>query len=74
MPAEIIPKGFDSPENESERGLLLVDIDNYMKKFKADAIVSGLTQTQWEAHLNTLEGLNVPLYVSLWQSFYDTHK
>lgn len=74
VPAEIIPKGFDSPENESERGLLLVDIDNYMKKFKADAIVSGLTQTQWEAHLNTLEGLNVPLYVSLWQSFYDTHK
>ncbi len=63
--------GLWVPEDLSERELLYTDIDNYMKKFKANAIVNGIDDAAWAEHLATLESLKVNEYVGLWQKFCD---
>ena len=71
---ERISNGFGSAEEEAERNLLLLDIDNYLNQFKANAVVNGITEADWEKHLQVLESLNVEEYIGYWQSFYDAHK
>ena len=67
---EPMPNGLDDPEKANARNLLFTDIDNYMKKFKATAVVDGITDAQWATHLATLDKLKVDQYVSLWQEYY----
>lgn len=69
-----IPKGLENPDQATERALLFTDIDNYMKKFKANAIVQGISDAQWQTHLQTLKQLKVEQYVQLWQNFIDSRK
>ena len=69
-----MPNGIEDPDVVNERSLLFTDIDNCMKKFKANAVVEGITEEQWQTHLETLNSYNVDQYVSLWQEFYDTKK
>jgi putative aldouronate transport system substrate-binding protein len=69
-----LPNGLDDPERVSQRNLLFVDIDNYMRKFKANAVVQGITDAEWEKHLETCKQLKVDEYVSLWQQYYDNKK
>ena len=71
---DVMPNGIEDPEAVSERSLLFTDIDNYMKKFKANAVVEGITEEEWQAHLDTLKNYKVDQYVALWQEFYDTKK
>ena len=71
---ERISNGFGSAEEEAERNMLLLDIDNYLNQFKANAVVNGITEADWEKHLQVLESLNVEEYIGYWQSFYDAHK
>ena len=71
---DVMPNGIEDPDVVNERSLLFTDIDNYMKKFKANAVVEGITEEQWQTHLETLNSYNVDQYVSLWQEFYDTKK
>ena len=73
-PKENIPNGFGNVDEEAERNMLLVDIDHYLDQFKARAIVEGITQEDWEAHLKTLETLSVDEYTAYWQSYYDAHQ
>lgn len=73
-PAENIPNGFGIAEEEAERNMLLVEIDHYLSQFKAKAIVDGITEEEWQAHLKTLETLAIDEYVEYWQSYYDAHK
>ena len=73
LPEETLVNGFGDIEEESERNMLLVDIDLYLDQFKASAIVDGITEEQWQKHLNVLEGLHIDEYVGYWQSYYDAH-
>lgn len=61
--------GLWNPDAASEKELLFADIDNYMRQFKANAIVNGIDEAGWAKHLETLESLNVDQYVQLWQDF-----
>ena len=74
VPAENIPNGFGDAEEETERNMLLVDIDHYLNQFKAHAIVDGITEAEWQDHLKTLSTLGIDEYVGYWQSYYDAHK
>ena len=69
-----IPNGVEDPDLATERSLLFVDIDNYMRKFKANAVVSGIDDAGWQAHMTALNQLRVDEYVALWQRYYDTKK
>ena len=73
-PAENIPNGFGDAQEEAERNMLLVDIDHYLDQFKARAIVDGITEEAWQAHLKVLSTLSIDEYVGYWQSYYDAHK
>lgn len=66
-----MPNGQDETEEAYERDLLFVDIDSYMKKFKATAIVDGINDEQWQEHLGKLNDLKVNEYVELWQKYFD---
>lgn len=74
IPAENIPNGFGDAEEETERNMLLTDIDHYLDQFKAHAVVDGITEEEWQDHLKTLGTLSVDEYVGYWQSYYDSHK
>lgn len=74
VPAERIPNGFGDVDEEAERNMLLVDIDNYLNQFKANAVVNGITEEEWQKHLNVMESLSVDEYIGYWQSYYDVHK
>ena len=69
---QMMPVGLDDPQRVEERGILFTDIDNYMKKFKANAIVEGITKDQWADHLKSLDQLKVDQYVQLWQDYVDS--
>ncbi|MCI8624473.1 MAG: extracellular solute-binding protein [Provencibacterium sp.] len=69
---EVMPKGMEDPDTASQRALLFTDIDNYMKKFKANAVVEGITDAQWQEHLENLKRYNVDEYIRLWQVHYDS--
>ncbi|MDD3334091.1 MAG: extracellular solute-binding protein [Eubacteriales bacterium] len=73
-PAQAITSGFGLVDEEAERNMLLVDIDNYLTQFKANAIVNGITEEAWQKHIQTLSTLQIDEYTALWQSFYDAHK
>ena len=74
IPAENIPNGFGDAEEETERNMLLTDIDHYLDQFKAHAVVDGITEEEWQDHLKTLGTLSIDEYVDYWQSYYDSHK
>jgi putative aldouronate transport system substrate-binding protein len=65
------PVGFDDPARADERRILTLDIDTYMRRFVSNSIMNGLTDAQWNAHLNTLQSLKVDRYVQLCQQFID---
>lgn len=66
-----LPPGTATPENSERRAILLTDIDNYLSKFIADSVMSGLTDEEWEQHLKTLGDLKVQEYVKLCQEYTD---
>ena len=71
---EYLSNGFGDVEEEEERNMLLVDIDNYLSQFKANAVVNGITEADWQQHLKVLDSLSIDEYVGYWQSYYDAHK
>ncbi len=73
-PSQFISNGFSLAEEEEERGMLLVEIDTYLKQFCANAVVKGITEADWQKHLDTLDSIGVDEFVGLWQAFYDAHK
>ena len=73
-PKQFITNGFSVAEEEEERNMLLVEIDNYLNQFRANAVVNGISEADWQKHLDTLSDIGVDDYVGLWQSFFDAHK
>lgn len=73
-PKENFINGLEEPEKAGRKNLLFVDIENYIKTFKADAVMNGITQQQWEQHIKKLKSLKVDEYIQLLQDFYDLTK
>ena len=55
-----------------EKENLRVDIDNYIKNFTAQAVLSGIDDAGWKEHLAKLEKLNTARYLELQQQTYDS--
>ena len=72
-PSQFIVNGFSVADEEEERNMLLVEIDNYLKQFRANAVKNGITEADWQTHLNTLNNIGVEDYVDLWQKYFDDH-
>ncbi|ANU52693.1 extracellular solute-binding protein [Acutalibacter muris] len=70
----MMPKGLYDPEKTAARNLLLTDIDNYMSKFVATSVVNGLTEAQWNEHLENCKRLRTEEYVAMWQEYFDSKK
>jgi putative aldouronate transport system substrate-binding protein len=68
---EWIPAGIWKPDNQKKVQILFADIDNYMQGFIANAALDGISEDQWENHLNQCEKLRIDEYVELYQDFYD---
>lgn len=71
---EVMPKALYDPEKTTQRNLLYADIDNYMKQFIATSVVNGLTEEQWQEHLQNCEKMRVEEYTALWQEYFTTVK
>ena len=74
LPKETISNGFGDADEEAERNLLLTDIDHYLDQFRANAVVQGITEADWQKHLEVLGTLSVDEYLGYWQNYYDAHK
>ncbi len=57
----------------SELNLLYVEINAYVQNFVASSILEGIDEAKWNAHLSTLQALNIDRYVELRQMAYDTY-
>lgn len=71
---EILPTLFESVEVVEEKSSLQVEIDNYVKNFVAQAVLTGIDEAGWQEHLIKLEKLNVKRYLELQQALYDRIK
>ncbi len=70
----VMPKGLYDSDKTAQRNLLYTDIDNYMSKFVATSVVNGLSEAEWQAHLENCKKLKVDEYTALWQEYYDSKK
>ncbi|MDL2233679.1 hypothetical protein LJC63_08915 [Ruminococcaceae bacterium OttesenSCG-928-L11] len=68
---EYIPKGQNDPADSQEINILLTEIKSYMDNFMAEAVLKGIDQAKWDAHVQSCERLNVDTYVELQQKYYD---
>lgn len=73
-PEEVLLPVFESLEVTEEKANLLVEIDNYIKNFVAQSVLSGIDDAKWQEHLDKLEKLNVARYVEMQQATYDKTK
>lgn len=71
---EILLSLFDSLETTEEKSSLQVEINNYVKNFTAQAVLSGIDDVGWQEHLVKLERLNVKRFMELQQELYDRMK
>jgi putative aldouronate transport system substrate-binding protein len=69
-----LPTGLQDTDDATEIALLFADIESYMARFKANAIVEGIDDAQWQAHLAALKQLRVDEYIALYQKYYDLKK
>ena len=67
---EVMPKALYDPDVVTQRELLYTDIDNYMKKFIATSVVNGLSEAEWQSHLDNCKKMNVEEYTALWQQYF----
>ncbi len=72
VPEQNLPAGFESLEVKEARDILYTDIDSYIKNFVATSIINGISDEQWQEHLNKCKALKTDEYAALWQKTYDT--
>lgn len=73
-PKEYFPLIFEDPEYVSERNLLKVEIDAYIKNFIADSVMNSIDDQKWQAHLEKCKALKVDKYVEMLQKTFDDFK
>ena len=74
VPEQNLPAGFESLEVKEARDILYTDIDSYIKNFVATSIINGISDEQWQEHLNKCKTLKTDEYAALWQKTYDAKK
>lgn len=68
---EIVPKKFTGAEAEEERAFLEPDLMAYIENFTTTNILDGLTDAEWEAHLDALEEYGYYEWLDWYQRYMD---
>jgi hypothetical protein len=55
LPAETLPRSLVSQAKMEERALLEVDLLPFITHFRAEAIMNGVTDANWNAYIRELE-------------------
>ena len=58
-------------DRDREIALLWTDLENYIKSFEAEAIINGIDDAKWNAHITQCEKLKYKEIVAYWQERYD---
>lgn len=66
-----LPTGTAEATNISQRTLIRTDLDNYLKKFIANAVIHGIDDSGWKAHQEKLKSLKCDQYKQLCQEYVD---
>ncbi len=66
-----IPITQETSESK-EVALLKTDLSAHIQSFFVNGVLNGITDEQWETHLNQLELLEADKVVAYWQSQYDS--
>ncbi len=68
------PKIPITPETAESKdvNLLKTDLSAHIQAFMVNAVLNGVTDEEWEAHLSQLELLEADTVVSYWQGQYDS--
>jgi len=68
---EIVPSKFTSAEAEEERTFLETDLMAYIENFATTNILDGLTDAEWDAHLDALEEYGYYEWLDWYQRYMD---
>ncbi|MCG8499727.1 MAG: extracellular solute-binding protein [Firmicutes bacterium] len=58
-------------DRDREMSLLWTDLENYIHSFEAEAIINGVDDAKWNAHITQCEKLKYKEIVAYWQERYD---
>lgn len=68
---EHMPVRFADPDTVAERTFIETDLFPYIINFTATAVVEGIDDAGWEAHLDNLEAYGYYEWIDWYQQFYD---
>lgn len=67
IPKQYVSNNLMSPDDTTRLTLLNVELESYLKRFMAQAIMKGLDDAAWRTHLSTLKTLQSDEYVAILQ-------
>ncbi len=69
----VYPNVFMSSEDTVEISNLQADLTSYMNTCKANWIMNGLTDAEWNEYLDKLEAYRLPDYLNIMQKYLDAY-
>lgn len=66
-----LPQVYVTPEAIEERSFIETDLTAYIKQFRAQAIMDGFTDADWDAYCQRLEDLNYGAWLQWYQDLID---
>lgn len=66
-----MPQGYVSPEAIDDRSFIETDLFAYIRQFRSQAILDGLTDADWDAYCTRLESLQYNAWLQWYQDFLD---
>ena len=74
LETEFVTNNLRPVDDETNRNLLWVEIDKYLKGFVAQSITNGINEAGWNAHLAALRNLKADEYTAITQKYYKSSK
>ncbi len=68
---EFLPTRVRPADKVQQISLVRTEIETYVNGFVADSVVNGLTDEQWQDHLDRLDALQMDAWIAWYQDFVD---
>lgn len=68
---EFLPQRPIDPKNEVQKNFIQTELEAYLNGFIAESVVNGLSDEQWEAHLQQLDALQLNEWIQWQQDYLD---
>lgn len=66
-----LPQSYVTPEAADKLSFIATDLEAYIKEYRANAIMNGVTDSDWEAYTKRLADLRYDEYIEWYQQRYD---